>query len=508
MAALRLIAMSLTSRIFRGSALNAADLILRMGVMFLMTPFLVSRLGMVGFGTWVLLTSAISFLDLLDGGITLSGTRFLARTLGQGDAAAYQATAGTLAWLYRRIGWLCLAGTVIFVASAGLFVKEEAVLWESREVLLFLGCSMALRFFLRIHLVVLKSHVRYDLIVASGLAKLLLQTALVVTMLLNGYGLLMLALAVLASDVLDQILIATFSRKTGGSKPIAKPDKVLLKEILSYSTAIFLNTLGQFLRTRLDAPVLSLTTGVASVPVYNTGMRLLTLFGDLMNAIIGGPLLSGFCQVEGSAGLDALREKFLQAMRFSVPLAALGSVGLFAYGPSFLLRWLGPEFADSGVILRLLVVPFALWLMQLPATSMLLALNQHKVVMKATLAAGVFNLIVSLALAWKIGFYGVVIASMIEMGIFYGILVPVLSAGALSLAVGKYYELAILRPLAAVGLPMVAYTFAVHDWVLPDYLRLALLGTGLTAVAGLTFWLLILTTRERGLLFRREVSAT
>lgn len=495
--------MSLASKIFRGSALNAADLILRMAVMFLMTPFMVSHLGMTGYGIWVLLITAISFLDLLDGGITLSGTRFLARTIGRGDAAAYVETAGTLAWLYHRIGWLCMVGTGVLVMSASLFVKDAGRLWEARQVLLVLGSSLTLRFFLRIHLVVLKSHVRYDLIVLSGLAKLVLQSGLIVAMLLHGYGLLMMAVAQIASDVVDQILVVIFSRRAGTSKFAARPSKPLVREVLAYSSTIFLNTLGQFLRTRLDTMVLSFISGVQMLPVYNTGMRLLTLFGDLMNAIIGGPLLSGFCQVEGSSGLETLRIKFFHSMRFSVPLAVLGAVGLFEYGPSFLERWMGPAFVQSGTILRLLIGPFALWLMQFPASQMLMALNRHQMVMKLTLVSGVFNLVISLVLAWKIGFYGVVVASMIEMTLFYGLLVPYFTAQALGMSVGQYYRRAILLPLVGMAPPLVIYVLMTNGWLAADYLRLAVLGAGLMLVAGGAFLLFGLTDCERSTLLRK-----
>lgn len=495
--------MSLAGKIFRGSALNAADLILRMAVMFLMTPFMVSKLGMQGYGSWVVLTTAVSFLDLLDGGITLSGTRFLARTIGSKDEAAYAETGATLMWLYRRIGWLSLIGTIILVFCCGFFVKESTSLIEAREVLAVLGGSLALRFFLRIHLVVLKSHVRYDLIVLSGLAKLVLQSSLIVTLLLNGHGLVMLAVAQIASDVLDQVLVVTFSKRTGFAKFTIAPSKEKVREVLSYSSTIFLNTLGQFLRSRLDSLVLSLTTGVLTVPVYNTGMRLLTLYGDLMNAIIGGPLLAGFCQVEGSSGLDVLRQKFLQSMRFSVPLAMLGAVGLFAYGPTFLVRWMGSEFAQSGTILRLLIGVFALWFMQLPATSILLALNRHQVIMKATLLAGLFNLVVSLLLAWKIGFFGVVIASLIEMTIFYGFLVPYLAAKALLMPRRTYYSQALGLPLACSGIPLAIYVVATYSWVVADYRILALLSSGLVMISALAFWLLVLTEGEKCALKKR-----
>jgi O-antigen/teichoic acid export membrane protein len=199
--------------------------------------------------------------------------------------------------------------------------------------------------------------------------------------------------------------------------------------------------------------------------------------------------------VEGSSGLDILRQKFLESMRLSVPLVALCCFGLFTYGPSFLDRWLGPEFADSGTVLRLLVAPFGLWLMQLPATNLLLALHKHQLLMKATLIAGVGNLVLSLILASKIGFFGVVISTMIDMSLFYGLLVPWLAARASRVPLAKYYLQGIARPLLAISLPLIIYS--VRSWIEADYLRLGFLSGGMIVTAVLAFGTLVLSPAER-----------
>jgi O-antigen/teichoic acid export membrane protein len=164
---------------------------------------------------------------------------------------------------------------------------------------------------------------------------------------------------------------------------------------------------------------------------------------------------------------------------------------------------MGPDFVQSGTILRLLIGVFALWLMQLPATSMLLALNRHQVVMKATLLAGVFNLVVSLLLAWKIGFYGVVVASLIEMALFYGLLVPYLAAGALNMPLRSYYQQALWRPLAGSLIPQALYAWATQTWLIPDYGRLALMATGLVMVALVAFCSFVISKSERAAISKR-----
>lgn len=490
--------MKLQRKILRGSTLNLLDHVARVGSMLVVTPFMVSKLGLEGYGIWLMLTAAVSFLNLLDGGITLSGTRYLARSLGRSDTAESDRVVGTLRWLYWRVGLACVAATGLLVLAAPWLIRNPVWQTTGRQVLLALGSSLALRFFLRIHLVILKSHLRYDLIVAASIAKILVQTGLILWLLTRGHGLVVLALAQIVSDLIDQCLVVLFSRRT---QPPAKGRacRELLPDILRYSGLAFLNSTGQHLRSRIDPFVLSAFVGVASVPVYNMGLRLVTLFFDAVNAVMGGTLLAGFSQVEGRDGLDGVRHKFLLSLRFSVPLAVFGCMGLTALGPTFLVRWLGPEFTDSGTVLRLLALPYTLWLMQYPTGSLFLSLNRHSLVTRLTFGAGLFNAALSILLASRFGFYGVVWATVIDMTLFYGIAIPWLASRVLSLPPATYAR-ALLQPALALTAAMTPVTLLLRPWIQPNYPSLLLSGFTLTAAFLIASPLVLLSAPERATL--------
>jgi len=487
--------MSLQRKVVRGSTLNLLDHAARVGSMLVVTPFLVKQLGMEGYGIWLVLTAAISFLGLLDGGITLSGTRYLARALGRNDLAEATRVAGTLHWLYRRVGLVCLGATGLLVLAVPWLVRDPEWQKAARLVLLALGIGMALRFFLRLHLVILKSHLRYDLIVAASLAKILVQTGLILWLLTLGHGLVVLALAQIASDLLDQCLVVFFARRTR-TVVEARPCRQLLPEILRFSGLAFLNTTGQHLRSRIDPFVLTAFVGVASVPIYNMGLRLATLFADLVNSVMGGTLLAGFSQVEGREGVEGLRRKFLLSLRFSLPLALLGGAGLATLGPAFLVRWLGPEFEDSGQVLRLLVLPYTLWLMQFPSGSLFLSLNRHHQITRLTFIAGLFNAVLSAVLASRMGFYGVVWATFADMTLFYGLAVPLLVSRLLNLSLVEYWR-RLLVPALQLGLVLALASRLAAPWTQPDYLSLAMAGLILGAAFAAACWFLLLTQDER-----------
>lgn len=494
--------MSLQSKILRGSALNLIDHFARVASMLVVTPSMVAQLGLERYGLWLVLSAAISFLALLDGGITLSGTRYLARAIGADDASMASRVIGTLRWLYLRIGALCLAATALLAMAVPWLVRDPQWQATGRLVLLALGGGMSLRFFLRIHLVVLKSHLRYDLLVAASLAKIMVQTGLILWLLTRGHGLVVLALAQIASDVLDQLLVTLFSRRTLRSVP-GNCCRVLLPDILKYSGLAFLNTTGQHLRSRIDPFVLSTFVGIASVPVYNMGLRLVTLFFDVVNALLGGTLLAGFSQVEGREGLDGVRAKFLLSLRFSIPLALFGATGLAVVGPHFLVLWLGPEFAESGRVLRWLVLPYALWLMQFPVESLFLSLNRHQVVSRLIFGAGLFNASLSALLAWRVGFYGVIWATFTDMLLFYGLAIPWHASRVMQMPLGSYYA-RIARPVLKSAVPLGLLALSTMSWLRPEWPRVlaagAVIATGFAAFA----WLVLLPAELRARLMRRR----
>ncbi len=496
--------MKLAQRIISGSALNLLDHGVKCASMLILTPVIISHLGLTVYGIWLLLTAAVSFLNLLDGGITLSGTRFLAKSLGKKVPGSEPGTViATLRWLYRWIGLICLVTTLGITGALPLFLKEAEWLETGRMVVLAMGVTTAFRFFLRIHTVVLKSHLRYDLIVVTSIAKVIVQTIILLVLLHLEQGLTALVTGQIVSDILDQLLLRRFSRRVNehqGSGP--GYSRELSREILRFSSHTLLNTAGQHLRSRVDPFLVNAFVGLASVSVYNMGLRLATLFADLVIAIMGGSLLAGFSYLEGRDGFESVRRKYFLSLRVSIPFALMGACGLAALGPPFLIRWLGPEFADSGRVLEFLILPYTLWLMQFPSGSLLLSLNQHHHLTKLTFAAGLVNVILSTILASIIGFFGVVLATLIEMSLFYGIAVPILVSKVLQISLRDYY-LAMIRPILKIGWLVPILIYLGRRYSEPDYLSLFWIGTLMAATFAAASAYFLTSSSERNQLLSR-----
>ena len=310
-------------------------------------------------------------------------------------------------------------------------------------------------------------------------------------MLVNGYGLIVLALAQTISDILDQLMVVLFSKQTDSClNTPARCNAKIRNDILGYSAMAFLQMIGQYLRSRIDPFVIATFISVNSVPIYNMASRLVTLFDDIINAALGGTLLAGFSQVEGQSGVDGLRHRFFFSLRFSVALALMGGTGLFVLGPAFLVAWLGDRFSESGELIRILAIPSTLKLMQYPSSSLLYSTNKHHLLTKLTFGAGIFNSLISIILTSAIGISGVVLATFIEMSIFYILFMPKLSSSSINVSLIDYYK-ALMNPSLKIMLPLLIWALAVKSLVAADFVSLALAILSLFFVGGVSsFWLL------------------
>ena len=78
--------------ILRSTVANWAAFAVAAVVSFLLSPFIVHRLGNSAYGTWVLLGSFVGYLGLLDLGVRGAVTRFVANQYAAGDHAAASTT--------------------------------------------------------------------------------------------------------------------------------------------------------------------------------------------------------------------------------------------------------------------------------------------------------------------------------------------------------------------------------------------------------------------------------
>lgn len=490
--------MSLTAKVFRSSTLNLVEHFVQIAVVFFVTPLMVSQLGETQYGVWLISMAIIGYYKLLDLGITLAGSRFLARSIGADDQQDYQINISTLLTIYRRIGLITIPLVLIVAFAAPHFIKSNDYTDSIRWILLAFGLNVAIRFFTRIFPVILRSHVRYDFIVISSLSKTLIQGGLMIYFLLHDAGLTTLIIIHICADLIDQLLLFLFARRIDNTVAITtrhyQADRA--HEIMRYGFSSFLARAGNSLRTGIDPLIIGSVNGLAKVPVFSIGNRFLSIFNDVINALFGGHLLAALSQTEARHGIDSVRSNFLKAIRLSVPIAVLAGCSLAIYAPLFIERWVGSNFMDSGSVLLILIAPYVVRQAQYPAISLFYSANRQHYIAWLGLGGGILNIILSLILSHKIGFFGVIWGTFIELTLVYLFIFPVLVARTLEIPVTSYLT-SLLPGFLKAGIPSLFWFLLIRHVVRPDYINLFLLASGHAAITFTILWFTVLSKQER-----------
>lgn len=466
--------------------------------MFITTPLMIHFLGKEDYGVWLLSIAIIAYIRLLDLGVSLAGSRFLANSIGAGDNNEYRCLICRLFRLYFWIGVGAVGIATIVVFSIPHFFSSSEFSGILQILVAGFGVTLALRFFTRIYEVILKSHVRYDFIGISSIVKTILQGGVVISLLLSGFGLIPLLIAHILLDVFDQLLLMFFARKVESDLRLTgfNDGNVTTGELIRYSSTVMVTTVGQTLRQGIDPLIITGVAGVVNLPFYSVGTRFLGVFTDLINSIFGGNFISAFSQLNGRGGVDELKKWFLKAIRYSTVIATLAGCGLMIFGPTFITRWVGDEFSESGLVLWILTPVTTLFLCQYPVFSILYSLNKQRWLAVFTFTAGAFNLVLSVLLAWRFGWIGVVWGSCVEMIFAYGFVWPWMVKRFCGIPI-RHYCLEIARPGLKIILVASVFWLSTRNWIEPSYLHLFGFGFGYVIVISTAIWFVVFESEER-----------
>lgn len=487
--------MSLARHLIYGSTANLIDHAMKVGAVFYLTPLMVSTMHKEGYGVWLLAMNVLGYFLLLDLGVSFASIRQYAAALGAGDDAARQAILELSSRFFRWIGTTMVVLTAVFTPLMPWIAPSSLPSSEVMVPLAVCGAMTSLRFFFRMPLVLLRAQVRYDLLAFCSIGKTLTQLGLMTLALRSGHGLAGAAVAYATSDAVELLLQVYFARgKVSSCVKVIEPKqrKRTSRELFTYSRSILIMSVGESLRNLVNPALVGRLGGVAQVPVYSLGMRLITILEDVINSLFGGQVLAVFSQLHGAGKSEFLELQFRRVTALTACFSAWAVVGVVCFGRQFFQRWLGPGFEQSYELLLILAVPYALKFMQYPAHSLLYAMNRQQWLMRIVFTGGIISIMLSVPLGIQFGLRGVVMGAALETLLMYMLVMPWLISRVVSTGAAAYFFRDVLWPaLKGVFLPLLFMLWA-FPRLQPDYFVLTCHGAGYVLVFVISLpWLVL-----------------
>ncbi len=406
-----------------------------------LTPFIIAYIGKGGYGVWTLVGSIIGYYGVLDLGISSAIGRYVAFHAGQGDRRALNETVSTAFALFTVIGLLIL---ILAVASAGFLARffevSEGNVQTFKVLIWIMGVGLAVEFPGRVFRATVRAHEHFLHSNIAVIVATLARVGLTVYLLLSGWGLLGVAVAYLATDIVGILGHVVLCRRLIPDVRIRPSfvQKATVRTLMTFGGATMVITIADTVRFNLDSVVIGRYLDMEAVGVYGIAAVLIRY---LLRGVVAGMVVMAprFSRLVGESDHAALRDLLLRSMWISAVVSSLACLGLIVFGRALITAWVGSGFSGAVPVLILLATSFAFAMSQAPTVPALYALYKHRFYAFITVAEAVLNLGLSLVLVHDYGIVGVALGTCIPMLIVKVIVQPVYLTRCLPISLGAYY---------------------------------------------------------------------
>jgi O-antigen/teichoic acid export membrane protein len=431
---------------------------------FILSPFIIRRLGDENYGLWALTTSLVEYYWLLDFGLRSATFQY---------AATYNAT-GEKEKINELINTNIAYSLILFpllIASAwfgGPLVVHLMHITHPlfSKLILIVVLSWALTSLLSVFSTAMEGIQRFDITNQATIAGIALRSFGTAALLLVGYGVVAMAWMGMAAQAATHLIsfwrarrvfpFLAFSRRFCSLK--------MFRQMLGYGAHSVAASVSQRILSQSPPLLIGYFLPTRFVGYYTAPMRLLDYTAVTVMRI--GTVANSKAALLFSTGRKSeLLALSITVNRYSLALFLPFSIYLAIYGPQLLAVWITPQFAreSAGVLVALLAGITLGNAAQFSSTSILFGMGKHRMFARAMLVEAALT---TAAMAFLLPRYGLTAAAMASSAMMMAnraLFTPYLLARELDTSYWRFLA-SVNRPLVAV-LPVGAALLALKHVV-------------------------------------------
>jgi O-antigen/teichoic acid export membrane protein len=224
------------------------------------------------------------------------------------------------------------------------------------------------------------------------------------------------------------------------------------RTLASYSSALFVMSLGGYLESRSDEIVIGGFLPVASVTPYNLARRLSGLPQTLTEQFLT-LLLPMASEIHAKEKPEQLRSLYIISTRVTLAIFLPIALILVILAKHILTLWIGANYAQYSYLILILVAASLIDTSQWPAGFVLQGMAKHRPLAIMTIASGMANLAISILLVGRWNLMGIALGTLIPTTIVCLGFVTPYALRVIGVSIKEMY-VKVLQPAILPSIPM------------------------------------------------------
>jgi O-antigen/teichoic acid export membrane protein len=428
-------------RIAQNILSNWFALVVTTVVGFFLSPYVVHHLGSVVYGVWVIVSSLVAYMNLLDLGLQSAVVRFVSKGIAQENHDESNRTVSGALWIRLWISLAIMAaGLVVSLQFHRLFVIPDALQRAASVAVVVSAVTVAMNLWCGVFRGVLVALQRYDLTSRVSILQTCVRAFGFILLLRSGHGILALALWELGTSVAANLATIVFCFRIYPRLTVvfSRPDRDTLQKLWSYSSYVFLINLGVQVAYYTDNLVVGAFLSPAAVTLYAIGGVTIGYARQIVASMTTtfAPLASTF---EAEGKYDNLQRLLIHGTRAALVVSLPIEVALFFRGETFIRLWMGPQYAHpAAVVMKILLLSVVFSSANSTSGGVAYGMEKLKRVTLWAIVEATANLALSVILVRRIGIYGVAWGTAIPSVIIEVLMWPRYVCGLVAMPVRTY----------------------------------------------------------------------
>lgn len=390
-----------------GVLLSYLSMAINSVILILYTPFMIRILGQSEYGLYNLVFSVVSYLGLFSFGLGSAYMRFYSRYHSQDDKQGISNLNGMFITVFLFLSILVvLTGSILTGIVDQLFHQSLSIkeIDTARILMALMTFNIAITFPASVFDSYITAHECFLFQRIINFLRSLLNPFLAMPLLLLGFRSISLVVVTTVLTLLSLGINAWYCfRKLEMKFTFFCFEWELLKEILVFSSYLFLNQIIDQINWATDKFILGIYAGTKSVAVYAVAAQLNTYYLNFSTAISSVFIPKVNNMVMNHCSNHELTLLFTKIGRIQFMILSLIWSGVLFFGKPFISFFAGAGYEKSYLVALLLILPVTIPLIQNIGIEIQRAKNMHKFRSVVYLLIAICNIIISIPLTQRYG---------------------------------------------------------------------------------------------------------